>query len=108
MERPGSAQRGHRHVTLLPSLEEVLVDILRGRVQLLLLRSAQQPLYLVTAGSYVIINLPPPLGSSANKTFFLQLFLNKISQSKVHTELREETQRLILTLRKNLNLTEGD
>ena len=64
VQQPGPAQRRHRHVTLLPRQEKVFVDILRSRVQFLLLRGAEQSLYLITAGGYVVINLPPPLGSS--------------------------------------------
>ena len=73
VERPGAPQGRQRHVTLLPRLEEVLVDILRRRVELLLLRRTQQSLYLITAGGDVVINLSPPLGSPANKSFFLRL-----------------------------------
>ena len=75
MQQPGPSQRRHRHVTLLPRLEEVLVDILGRRVELLLLRRAQQSLYLFTAGGDVVVNLSPPLGSPENKVNLPPSFL---------------------------------
>ena len=61
MEAPGLAQGPHHHVAVLARLEEVVVDVLRGRVQLLLLRRVQQPLDLLVTRADVVLNLPSPL-----------------------------------------------
>ena len=61
VEAPGLAQGPHHHVAVLARLEEVVVDVLRGRVQLLLLGRVQQPLDLLVTRADVVLHLPPPL-----------------------------------------------